>query len=148
MTLAENRSFSQPSRMQVVLDEFNERTYNNKLSLNHSKCQALQVCFKTNTPPHAELRFAALKLTLGVWLQHYRLQCYKNFNEISRELTKNCSFSDCSRDLAPMMMSSCLFTNAMLGPLLNMLMLFGLPQLQLHRGKPLSTCKNVHAEPF
>ena len=74
LTLAKNRSFPQPSGMQVVLDEFNEWT-NNKLSLNPSKCQALQVCFKTNTPPHAELSIAGVPLSfvteakiLGVWL--------------------------------------------------------------------------------
>ena len=62
LTLAENRLFPQPSGM--VLDEFNEWTNNNKPSLNPSKCQALQVCFKTNTPPHAELSIAEEPLRL------------------------------------------------------------------------------------
>ena len=91
LTLAENRSFPQPSGMQVVLDEFNEWTNNNKLSLNPSKCQAFQVCFKTNTPPHAELSFAWVPLSfvpeakiLGVWLQN-DLQWDKSINEISKK---------------------------------------------------------------
>ena len=82
LTLAENRSFPQPSGMQVVL---------NKLSLNPSKCQALQVCFKTNTPPHAELSIAGVPLSfvteakiLGVWLQN-DLQWDKNTNEIAKK---------------------------------------------------------------
>ena len=62
LTLTEKRSFPQPSRMQVVLDEFNEWTSNYKLSLNPFKCQALQVCFRTNTPPHAELSIAGVPL--------------------------------------------------------------------------------------
>ena len=77
--------------MQVVLDKFNEWTNKNKLSLNPSKCQALQVCFKTNTPPHAELSIAGVPLSfvlkakiLGVWLQH-DLQWDKNINEISKK---------------------------------------------------------------
>ena len=77
--------------MQVVLDEFNEWTNNDKLSLNPSKCQALQVCFKTNTPPHAELIIAGVPLSfvneatiLGVWLQN-DLQWDKNINEVAKK---------------------------------------------------------------
>ena len=77
--------------MQVVLDEFNEWTNNNKLSLNPSKCQALQVCFKTNTPPHAELSIAGVPLSfvteakiLGVRLQN-DLQWDQNINEIAKK---------------------------------------------------------------
>ena len=91
LTLAENRSFPQPRGMQVVLDEFNEWTNNNKLSLNPFKCQALQVCFKTNTPPHAKLSIAGVPLSfvteakiLGVWLQNDR-QWDKNINEIAKK---------------------------------------------------------------
>ena len=91
LTLAENRSFPQPSGMQVVLDEFNEWTNNNKLSLTPSKCQALQICFKTNTPPHAELSIAEVPLgfvpeamILKVWLQN-DLQWDKNINEIAKK---------------------------------------------------------------
>ena len=46
LTLMENRSFPQPSGMQVVLDEFNEWTNNNKLSLDLSKCQAFKYVSK------------------------------------------------------------------------------------------------------
>ena len=91
LTLAENCLFLQPSGMQVVLDEFNEWTNNKNLSLNPSKCQALQVCFKTNTPPHAELSTAGVPLSfvteakiLGVWLQN-DLQWNKNINEIIKK---------------------------------------------------------------
>ena len=65
LTLAENRSFPQTCGMQVFFDEFNEWTNNNKLSLNPSKkCQAVQVCFKTITPLHAELGIAGVPLNL------------------------------------------------------------------------------------
>ena len=52
-----------------------------------------------------------------------------------RKPIKNCTFSGCSRGLVSMMMSSCLFTNAMSDPLLNMLMLLGLPLSLRNRGK-------------
>ena len=91
LTLAENRSLPQPSGMQVVLNEFNEWTNNNKLSLKSSKCQAFQVCFKNNTPPHAELSIAGVPLSfvtedkiLGVWLQN-DLQWHKNINGIAKK---------------------------------------------------------------
>ena len=91
LTLAENRSFPQPSGMQVLLDEFIEWTNNNKLSLNPSMYQALQVCFKTNTLPHAELSITGVPLSfvteakiLGVWLQN-DLQWDKNTNEIAKK---------------------------------------------------------------
>ena len=124
LTLAESRWFPQPSGMQVVLDELNEWTNKNKLSLNPSKCQALQVCFKTNTPPHAELSIAGGPLSfvpeakiLGVWFQN-DLQWDKNINEISKKVNqKYCTFSSCSRGLDSMITSSCLFANAMLDPL-------------------------------
>ena len=77
LTLAENRLSLQPSGLQGVLDESNEWTNTNKLSLNPSKCQAIQTCFKTNPPPHAELNIAGVPLNfvpeakiLGVWLQN------------------------------------------------------------------------------
>ena len=129
-------------------------TNNNKLSLNPSKCQALQVCFKTNTPPHAEFSIAGVPLSfvteakiLGVWLLN-DLQWDKNINEIVEKAIKNSTFSSCSRGLDSMMMSSCLLTNAMSDPLLNMLMLLGLPQSLRNREKFWNTCKNVRAEPF
>ena len=59
-----------------------------------------------------------------------------------RKPIKNSTFSGCSRGLdSMMMMSSCLFTNAMSDPLLNMLMLLGLPLSLRNRGKFWNTCK-------
>ena len=91
LTFAENRSCFQPSGLQVVLDEFTEWTNTNKLSLNPSKCQAIQTCFKTKPPPHAELSIAGVPLNfvseakvLGVWLQN-DLRWDKNINEISKK---------------------------------------------------------------
>ena len=53
--------FPQQSGMQVVLDEFNEWTNNNKLSMNPSKYQAFQVCFKTNAAVNGKLELTLLK---------------------------------------------------------------------------------------
>ena len=91
LTLAENCSFPQPSGMQVVLDEFNEWTNNNKLSLNPSQVSSPPSMLQTNTPPHAELSIVGVPLSfvpeakiLGVWLQN-DLQWDKNINEISKK---------------------------------------------------------------
>ncbi len=73
------------------LDEFTEWTNTNKLSLNPSNCQAIQTCFKTKPPPHAELNIAGVPLNfvseekvLGVWLQN-DLRWEKNIHGISKK---------------------------------------------------------------
>jgi hypothetical protein len=77
LTIAENRPYLNSSQMQVTLDSFSRWTENNSLSLNPTKCQALQVCFKTVVPPPTELKINGSSLSfvnhskiLGVWLQH------------------------------------------------------------------------------
>ena len=154
LTLAENRSFPQPSGMQVVLNKWTNNNPN-KLRLNPSKCQALQVCFKTNTPPHAELSIVGVPLSfvneanLRFLEYGFKMICsgIRILMRSPRKPIKNCTFSGCSRSLDSMMMSSCLFTNAMSDPLLNMLMLLGLPLSLCNRGKFWNTCKKARAEP-
>ena len=46
---AENRSHPTSNKLQGF-DDFSKWTTDNKLSLNPNKCQALQVCFKTDVP--------------------------------------------------------------------------------------------------
>ena len=63
-------------------------TVNNNLKLNPAKCQALQICFKTNVPPPTELKINGCSLSfvdhakiLGIWLQH-DLTWDKNISEM------------------------------------------------------------------
>ena len=73
LTLAENRTHS---KLQEVLDDFSKWTTDNKLSLNPTKCQAFQVCFKTDVPPPTVLKINDTPLDyvseakiLGIWIQ-------------------------------------------------------------------------------
>ena len=109
LTITENRSFPQPSKLQETLDGFTDWTKSNQLSLNPTKCQALQVCFKTDTPDHAELKISDVPLCfvteakiLGIWIQN-NLKWDKNVNEITKranqklfmlKLLKKFGFSD------------------------------------------------------
>ena len=88
MTIAENRTYPDSSQLQVILDSFSQWTENNSLSLNPAKCQALQICFKTDVPHPTELKINGCSLNfvdhakiLGVWLQH-DLSWDKNISEM------------------------------------------------------------------
>ena len=88
LTIAENRTYPDSSRLQVILDSFSQWTENNSLSLNPAKCQALQICFKTDVPHPTELKINGCSLNfvdhakiLGVWLQH-DLSWDKNISEM------------------------------------------------------------------
>ena len=77
--------------IKVTLDEFSEWTDTNKLRLNPTKCQALQVCFKTESPEPAELKISGVPLScvseakiLGIWIQN-DLKWDKNVNEDHQE---------------------------------------------------------------
>ena len=75
LTIAENRTHPDSSQLQVILDSFSQWTENNSLSLNPAKCQALQICFKTDDPHPTEINGCSLNFVdhakiLGVWLQH------------------------------------------------------------------------------
>ena len=71
------------------------------------------------------------------------MQWDKNINEIVKKPIKHCTFFGCSRGLDSMMMSSCLFTNAMSDPLLNMLILLGLPLSLRNRRKFWNTFRTI-----
>ena len=88
LTIAENRTHPDSSQLQVILDSFSQWTENNSLSLNPAKCQALQICFKTDVPHPTELKINGCSLNfvdhakiLGVWLQH-DLSWDKNISEM------------------------------------------------------------------
>ena len=94
LTIAENRLHSNSSQMQVTLDSFSQWTENNNLSLNPAKCQALQICFKTDVPQPTVLKINGCPLKfvdhakiLGVWLQH-DLSLDKNISEMISKI--NC----------------------------------------------------------
>ena len=87
-TIAENNTHPDSSQLQVILDSFSQCTKNNSLSLNPAKCQALQICFKTDVPHPTELNsndcsliFVDHAKILGVWLQH-DLSWDKNISEM------------------------------------------------------------------
>ena len=76
LTLAENRTHPASSKLQEVLDDFSKCTTDNKLSLNPTKCQALQVCFKTDVLPPTVFKIIDTPLDyvneakiLGTWIQ-------------------------------------------------------------------------------
>ena len=56
LTIAENRTHPDSSQLQVILDSFSQWAENNSLSLYPAKCQALQICFKTDVPQPTELK--------------------------------------------------------------------------------------------
>ena len=106
---------------------------------------------QTNTPPHADLSIAGVPLSFvtEAKILGFKIICsgIRILMRSPRKPIKNCTFSGWSRGLDSMMMSSCLFTNAMSDPLLNMLMLLGLPLSLRNRGKFCNTCKNARAQP-
>ena len=62
--------------MQADLDDFLEWSETNQLKLNPAKCQAIQICFMRNPPPHLDLKIGTKSLSfvssakvLGIWLQ-------------------------------------------------------------------------------
>ena len=62
--------------MQADLDDFLEWSETNQLKLNPTKCQAIQICFMRNPPPHLDLKIGTKSLSfvssakvLGIWLQ-------------------------------------------------------------------------------
>ena len=68
-----------------------------QLSLNPSKCQALQVCFKTNPPPHAELNIAWVPLKLR--FSEYDLQWDKNINEIAKKANRKLNIPPAAQEV-------------------------------------------------
>ena len=76
LTLAENCLSSVTGDLQIELDRFVKWTKNNKLCLNPSKCQALQICFKRNPPipaltiDHNPLPFVSFAKILGIKIQN------------------------------------------------------------------------------
>ena len=88
LIIAENRTHPDSNQLQVILDSFSQWTENNSPSLNPAKCQALQICFKTDVPHPTELEINGCPLNfvdhakiLGVWLQH-DLSWDKNISEM------------------------------------------------------------------
>ena len=77
LTFAENRISSELSNLQGDLDDFLDWSVINQLKLNPTKCQALQICFMRDPPPHPDLKigqsllaFVSTAKVLGVWLQN------------------------------------------------------------------------------
>ena len=77
LTFAENRLSSELSNLQGDLDGFLNWSVTNQLKLNPTKCQALQICFMRDPPPHPDLKigqsvlaFVSTAKVLGVWLQN------------------------------------------------------------------------------
>ena len=77
LTFAENRLSSELSNLQGDLDGFLDWSVTNQLKLNPTKCQALQICFMCDPPPHPGLKigqsvlaFVSTAKVLGVWLQN------------------------------------------------------------------------------
>ena len=77
LTFAENRLSSELSNLQGDLDDFLDWSVTNQLKLNPTKCQALQICFMRDPPPHPDLKngqsvlaFVSTAKVLGVWLQN------------------------------------------------------------------------------
>ena len=77
LTFAENRLSCELSNPQGDLDDFLDWSVFNQLKLNPPKCQALQICFMRDPPPHPDLKigqsvlaFVSTANVLGVWLQN------------------------------------------------------------------------------
>ena len=86
------------SQLQVILDSFSQWIESNSLSLNPAKCQALQICFKTDVPHPTELKINGCSLNfvdhakiLGVWIQH-DLSWDKNISEMISKMLKRFGF--------------------------------------------------------
>jgi DNA-binding transcriptional regulator of glucitol operon len=76
LTIAENCTNSTKSNIQQDLNDFVDWSKDNNLTLNPSKCQALQVCFMRN-PPQPALSIGNVPLNLvnsakilGIWIQN------------------------------------------------------------------------------
>ncbi len=75
LTLADNATCITKSNIQQDLDSFVNWSKNNNLTLNPSKCQGLQVCFRKDAPPpcvsidNVPLNFVNSAKILGVWIQ-------------------------------------------------------------------------------
>ena len=63
LTFAENRLCEDDSKMQADLDEFLEWSETNQLKLNPAKCQAIQICFMRDPPPHLDLKIGTKSLS-------------------------------------------------------------------------------------
>ena len=94
LTLAENRTHRTSSKLQEVLDEFSQWTTDNKLCLNPTKCQALQICFKRDVPTPSVLEINNTPLDyvtdakiLGIWIQN-DLKWDKNIFEITKKANR------------------------------------------------------------
>lgn len=77
LTFVENRNFREKGHLQNDLDEFKDWSENNCLTLNPTKCQALQVQFGKQSPLFTDLRIGNEPLmyvdkakVLGLWLQN------------------------------------------------------------------------------
>jgi hypothetical protein len=62
LTLGESRSYGKPSQMQNSLDSLHQWTIDNKMSLNPTKCQVMQVYFGRKTSPNVDLCISSQKL--------------------------------------------------------------------------------------
>ena len=77
LTFAENRTSIELSNLQGDLDDFLDWSVTNQLKLNPTKCQALQIGFIRDPPPHPDLKIGQSVLAfvnsakvLRVWLQN------------------------------------------------------------------------------
>ncbi|XP_072039184.1 uncharacterized protein [Amphiura filiformis] len=77
LTIGENRAYSDDSAIQENLDALTEWSKSNKLKLNPSKCQAMQVYFGKKATPHVDLSIDDKKIAvvekvklLGVMIQN------------------------------------------------------------------------------
>ena len=76
LPLRKTVSVKDDSKMQADLDDILEWSETNQLKLNPAKCQAIQICFMRNPPPHLDLQigtksisFVSSAKVLGIWLQ-------------------------------------------------------------------------------
>jgi hypothetical protein len=67
---------SESSNLQADLNDFLVWSVTNQLKLNPTKCQAMQICFMQDPPPHPDLKigpsqlpFVSVAKILGIWLQ-------------------------------------------------------------------------------
>lgn len=76
LTFAENHRAGEVSSLQGDLNDFLDWSVANQLTLNPTKCQALEICFMREPPPHLDLKignsqlsFVSCAKVLGIWLQ-------------------------------------------------------------------------------